>query len=64
MRNADKDRNPEKARKRAKNDARTAVRKLSEWAEELDDSQSLRSLKEVDSLLSAVSERLTRKASA
>lgn len=37
MRHAEKDRDPNKARKRAKNDARTALRKLRAWAEELGD---------------------------
>ena len=32
MRDADKDRTPIKAWRRAKNDARTATRKLAEWA--------------------------------
>lgn len=53
----------QKARKRAKNDARTALRKLTQWAEEIRDDQSLRSLSEVSDLLDCVVSRLERKVS-
>lgn len=54
MRHADKNRNPHKARKRAKNDARTALRKLAEWASESGDATSAalaaRALEDVDTI--------------
>lgn len=61
MRNAEKNRDPLKARKRAKNDAGTALRKLLEWAEEIGDEKAARDLVEAWATVKATAERLAEK---
>lgn len=58
MKDAKKDRDPMKARKRAKNDASTAIRKLAEWADELGQDGAARDLRAARESILAMAERL------
>jgi len=58
MRHAEKDRSPEKARKRAVNDARCALRKLEAWARELRSADLTARLQDLAAELESVREGL------
>ncbi len=61
MKNSEKDRDTGKARRRAKNDARTAIRKLSAWADEIGATVDGKALRIMGARIADTADRLQKK---
>ena len=61
MKRSEVNKDPERARKRAKNDARTALLRLAEWADELGEHRAAAGLRDSQALVAAAAALLQSK---